>query len=65
VKIALALAAIVLAGAGGAVLEEKLEWRACRALSFFDQPASPALAQFKVHRPPERQHVQLAERRER
>jgi hypothetical protein len=59
VKIALALTA--LAFFAGAFAEERLEWRTCRALSFFDQPASPALAQFKVHRPPERQRkVELA-----
>jgi hypothetical protein len=54
-KIALALTALAVAFVAGARVEEWAEWRTCRALSFFDQPASPALAQFKVHRPPERQ----------
>jgi hypothetical protein len=54
VKIALALTALVGMFAAGMATEERIEWRTCRALSFFDQPASPALAQFKVHRPPER-----------
>jgi hypothetical protein len=53
-KIALALTALVGMFAAGMATEERIEWRTCRALSFFDQPASPALAQFKVHRPPER-----------
>jgi hypothetical protein len=60
-KIALALTAIVAAFVAGLALEEKLEWRACRALAMFENPAPPAWA--KVHRPAEPlRPVELARR---
>lgn len=60
-KTLLLLSLIVGAFAAGAVAEERLEWRTCRALSFFDATPSPALYRYHVPPgPPRRKPTELA-----